>query len=286
MGSPASGSRSTFLLAGILLSISTTAIRPGAAAAGIGSIDGQDIVSIDVIGTNFRIERSDGRLLSNDDLVGAVLAFADGAGGTMEVRIESIAPDPKDRDGDVLLYDFSVRDPATGEWDELCDPDPDGLRRGFPLAGTWSRSGEHIRDPKAFSLTCTAGAQGKCVRFGYKPWKRAPDGTSLWDYHQACTRLLRGDYCGDGTPHTRDGTMIDLYDRFAIQRDEALPGMSFEAAWDAEGAVCVRRPRIPDLISLEMLGRSCPRLAARLGEGCREEELISRPGVLLLDKSF
>src|SRR5262249_52952547 len=136
--------------------------------------------------------------------------------------------------------------------------------------------------PHAFSLTCTSGAQGKCVRFGYKPWKQAPDGTSLWDHHQACTRLLRADYCGDGTAHTRDGTMVDLYDRYAIQAEEPLPGMSFAAAWDAAGAVGVRRPRIPALISLEALARACPRLASRLGEACSEDE----PHALLFDRSF
>ena len=56
-----------------------------------------------------------------------------------------------------------------------------------------------------FSVTCTSGVIGKCVRAGYKPWKTAADGRPMWDYHQACTRLIRADYCGDGRTHTRDG---------------------------------------------------------------------------------
>ena len=28
-------------------------------------------------------------------------------------------------------------------------------------------------------LTCTGGAEGKCVRFGYRPWETLPDGTPM-----------------------------------------------------------------------------------------------------------
>jgi ADYC domain-containing protein len=47
------------------------------------------------------------------------------------------------------------------------------------------------------------------VRFGYKPWREAA-GKPRWDYHQACVRMVRADYAGDGIGHTRDGTLIDL----------------------------------------------------------------------------
>jgi hypothetical protein len=32
---------------------------------------------------------------------------------------------------------------------------------------------------------------GKRVKMGHKPWRTTPDGTSLRDYHQACTRMMR-----------------------------------------------------------------------------------------------
>jgi hypothetical protein len=35
---------------------------------------------------------------------------------------------------------------------------------------------------------------------------------------------------------------------------------SFEAAWNADGAVCVARIRIPENISVERLKAPCPRL--------------------------
>ena len=44
---------------------------------------------------------------------------------------------------------------------------------------------------EGFTLTCATGAQGKCVRFGYKPWKTLSNGVVLADYHQACVRLVR-----------------------------------------------------------------------------------------------
>ena len=70
-------------------------------------------------------------------------------------------------------------------------------------------------DGSTFELVCISGAQGKCARFGYAPWRQAPDGRPMIDWYNACVRLLRGDYCGDGRPFTRDGTPVDIYDRSA-----------------------------------------------------------------------
>jgi hypothetical protein len=32
--------------------------------------------------------------------------------------------------------------------------------------------------------------------------------------------MIRADYCGRGTPHTRDGTLLDLCDKVGINRGE------------------------------------------------------------------
>jgi hypothetical protein len=107
------------------------------------------------------------------------------------------------------------------------------------------------------------------VRFGYKPW-RDTDAEPLWDYHQACVRMVRADYAGDGVGHTRDGTLIDLSDRLGIQRPgDDPPGrtLEFEAAWGPNGAVCVRRTRIPELMTTEELAGRYPQLADRIGAG-------------------
>lgn len=230
-----------------------------------------EVGKVEIVGTAFRITLADGRVLTGAALVGAVLDVADDAGNPLTVRINGHRPDPLDPSGETVLYALSTPDPAApGGWTSLCRPGPDGLALGFPLAGAWTADGRHVAAPGSFGITCTAGAVGKCVRFGYRPWQAGPDGRPLWDLHQACVRLVRADYCGDGLGHTRDGTPIDISDRLGIQVSEATPEMGFEAAFGPEGAVCVRRTRLPDVLDLDRLAATCPRLVGRLGETCTE----------------
>jgi hypothetical protein len=60
--------------------------------------------------------------------------------------------------------------------------------------------------------------------------------------------MARADYCGDGVPHTQNGTPIDMFDGQGIQSPESVPGdgFSFEAGWGPQGAVCVSHPRFRD----------------------------------------
>jgi len=69
----------------------------------------------------------------------------------------------------IWLYAFSPRDPTSGAWQELCRPGPDGLTLAFPLPGYFTDDGSYIADAQKFTITCTGGAIGKCVRFGYRP---------------------------------------------------------------------------------------------------------------------
>ncbi len=106
--------------------------------------------------------------------------------------------------------------PVNGYWD---------YRRGVPGGG------DKIRNDDRFTFACPViGAIGKCVDAGYKPW-------TLESEHEACVRLLRADYCGDGTPHTISGTIINLYDAAGVQED--TEDWSLEAEWDQDGARCV-----------------------------------------------
>jgi hypothetical protein len=243
------------------------------------------IASVETQGTAFAVRLTDGRVLGQQELVGAVLDVSDDRGKSLTVRIDGFAIDPRDPEQEVVLYRLMVLG-EDGTWRELCNPDPAGERWAFPLAGVWTAVSEHQADPRAFNVTCSSGAIGKCVRLGYKPWKQLPDGTALWDYHQACVRMLRADYCGDGQSFTRDGTLIDLYDRLGIQKGEPTPGMRFEAGWGKDGATCVARVRIPEKVMLEELTRRCPeRLAGHVGAGCTEERALQSPTTLLLNKS-
>jgi hypothetical protein len=110
------------------------------------------------------------------------------------------------------------------------------------------------------------------VRFGYKPWREAK-GESLWDYHQACVRMVTADYGGDGIGYTRDGTLIDIFDRLGIQRIEPDPrshALEFEAAWGPDGAICVRHTRVPRVLSIDQLAEHYPHLVGRIGPDCSE----------------
>jgi hypothetical protein len=216
------------------------------------------VVGIEASGTAFRATLSDGSVKQGMEWAGAVLVFKV-KDAVMRIRIASIVPDPTDKTGTVLLHDFRIAD--TGE--PLCSPAPDGTRLGFPLAGRTAKDGRFVEaTPGTFELICTAGGQGKCVRFGYHPWKTAPDDRPMRDYYNACVRMLRADYCGDGHGWTRDGTLVDVWDDHGIQVRDNDAGLSFEAGWASDGAVCVAHSRIPENISVEKLKSYCPRLAA------------------------
>lgn len=228
--------------------------------------------SIEVAGTLFRVTTPDGRLLISPDLTGAILDVADEAGRIITVRIDSVTRDPSDADGDIWLHRFSTPDASGGGWREFCTPGPDGTVAGFPIAGSWTSEGRHERTSVGFAITCTSGAIGKCVRMGYKPWRDAK-GESLWDYHQACVRALRADYGADGTGHTRNGTLVNIFDRLGIQPpepDPRGPALEFEAAWGPDGAVCIRRTRIPELLSTSELAERYPHLAGKIGPDCSQ----------------
>ena len=230
---------------------------------------------VDVDGTQFRVTLRDGRILQSVDLVGAVLGLPSGA----RVRIEAV----EERDG-VWLHTFSAQR-TDGTWANICRLGPDGRRAGFPIAGHATEDGTLAEAaPGVFEITCTAGAQGKCVRFGYRPWETSPDGRSMRPLYNACIRMVRADYGGQGDGTTRDGVLIDIYDDLKIQTAELIDGQDFEAAWTSEGAVCVRHVRVRERVSLEELERRYPRLQGRTGAACTEEFARAR-GALLFNRS-
>lgn len=168
-------------------------------------------------------------------------------GEVQHFRIDAVAPDPRDRDGDVSLYSVSILG-ADARWRPYCLPDADGRRAAIPVQGSWNAAGEpEPTGDELVTFACTSGAIGKCIRFGYKPWKRRGD-VALSPYHAACIRMVRADYCGDNRPHTVDGTQIDIWDDLGIQTREERPGHPelFEAAWSPAGAAYLNVPRWSD----------------------------------------
>jgi hypothetical protein len=124
---------------------------------------------IEVAGTLFHARLPDGRILASPELVGAILDVVDETGRSMTVRIDAVVLDPADREGDVWLHRFSVRDRGTGEWRALCaTPGPDGSLAGFPLAGSWTADGRHLRGD-SFTVTCTAGPSANAYALATSP---------------------------------------------------------------------------------------------------------------------
>lgn len=246
---------------------------------------GPSVVEARVEGTRLEVSLADGRTLSGADLVGAVLTIADAQGDTIQVRIDGAERDREDPRGGRWLYRL-MTPTAGGGWTSFCEPGPKGRRLGFPVAGTTTADGSFDLSETQLSFTCTAGAVAKCIRFGYAPWASSEGGVPLLGYFRACLRMVRADYCGDGQPHTRDGTLINLYDRLGIQVSEPSAELTFEAAWGPEGAVCVRKTRIGAVWTLDALQASCgKRLVERLGPVCSPAAARSLPEALLFNES-
>jgi hypothetical protein len=227
---------------------------------------------LDIEGGEFRLLLEDGRVLQREALVGARVVIDDGAetirvliGGVEEVTASSGKP--------LALYRLLVED-ASGQVQEACQPDARGRRLGMPLL-----------KETGITLTCTSGAEGKCILMGYMPWEESA-GVPMRDLHAACVHMVRADYGGDDRATTRDGTIIDVYDRFGIQQPEAADPMPFEAAWGKNGAVCIAHPRIAQNVTLAELENRYPQLRNRLGpEACSEEAMRRHPDALLFNRS-
>jgi hypothetical protein len=202
---------------------------------------------------------------------GAILEALNDAGVPARLRVEAVEMDPRDQDGDVRLYTLSQLDPVSGSWHSYCSPDAEGRSRAIPVQGSWRVDGSFDAAAGRVTFACTSGAIAKCIRFGYKPWKIV-DGVSLRDHHQACMRMVRADYCGDGRAHTRDGTRIDMWDRLGIQQrtDTSEYPEVFEAAWGPHGAEYVNVPRWSE--DVQALASECP---DRLGQRTSASQRLS-----------
>lgn len=192
--------------------------------------------------------------LKGTTVQGAVLATTDSQGRSVTLKIQDAKLDPQDAEREVYLYTVISQNTQNSQWQNICQPDRDNVAKALALAGQWDTSGNHI-DNQRITFACTNSALAKCVRWGYKPWKTVR-GKSLRDYHQACTRMVRADYCGNGVAHTHDGTEIDIYDRLGIQNRANNSSMKFEAAWNSDGAVAIARTRFPE--TLAQIKRECP----------------------------
>jgi hypothetical protein len=207
---------------------------------------------------------------------------------TVTLRIASITQQPFP-DTDVNLYAIEMWTGVTGtdgivvwSWKPLCGTEGGVPVKSLPLQGAWNYQqgafygGAKISsDANQITFACMNGALGKCGAgkttpnaLGYKPWRTRDEwvyndasytwyrvsGLGIAD-HQACSRMITADYCGDGVPHTISGNPIDAFDRLPDPvnlRSWSEP--QFEATWRPDGArilECERMDEFP-------FGGSCP----------------------------
>jgi hypothetical protein len=184
-------------------------------------------------------------------------------GPTLQLRIEAIREERSSPDSPPiwLLTVRSIQPDGTAK--PLCKPDAEGQELAIPYPDSSA--------PDGYRFTCSSGANGKCLRSGYLPWHSSASGMPLAPFHKACVHLLRADYGGDGSSWTQPGVMVDISDSLGLMTPE--PGLLFEAGWGPDGAVCVARPRLPNVHSLQEIGTSLPRLKKVLGpEHCTESK--------------
>jgi hypothetical protein len=200
-------------------------------------------------------------------------------------RALAVVPGTPLEDPDYLHYFIEVLDEKAGVFVDPCEG-------GYAIAlpGRWnnqrgvSGGGSFTFDTSVFNFACDRTSVQKCAEAAhYKPWHsiqgplrcQDPDDPTTcspaWtraggDALQACTRLVRGDFCGDGTPLTIDGTLIDVYDNFpgdGIEPDlPEHPEWPIEARWDKVGAICIDQTRVTGTINSYIQAHCRDRVAA------------------------
>ncbi len=251
---------------------------------GAGAQADPSAAGIQVRETSLVVVAADGRRLTGPDLTGATMAVSDGWHGKTLIRFDGAE---RDATGLGWLYNIRVQNDADGHWTDFCKPDSVNERLAFAVEGHIDAHGTYLRDPEEFFLTCTSGAVAKCLRLGYLPWKTHPSGVTLESYFTACTRMIRADYCGDGSGHTSNGTPINVFDRLGIQTKDDDVDMHFEAAWGPEGALCVAKTRRSDHLKIERLAEICGgKFAGSLGQDCRLERAGKRSRALIFNDSL
>jgi hypothetical protein len=246
------------------------------------SINGTSVNGTSVNGTNVNGTTLNGTLfvgltiggLSINGLafVGSQLNAHLADGSVAKVRIDDIEASP---DPDIYLYTVKYKDKVDGKWKSICGNGPGGQpRKAIPLHGIWDYSeatptgGSHIDSSSLFTFACEGSTLAKCVNLGYKPWKVVKEcntsgachDVSLSEFHQACVRMVRADYCGDGMSHTTNGISINLWDPFKIQKKKAGTTGQWvsEAEWSPDGAVCIDGYRFHEEAAQGYVELRCP----------------------------
>ena len=215
--------------------------------------DGRPFLAVDVAYANLKGTTAVGDY-KGEDLAGAVFYGKNQrTGSDLKFHISKVHPRPAGAALPGYDYEVLISDSAGASDVPLCA----GANLAVPVPGTWDVYGAFTGWTDRFSFVCPEGVVDKCIRWGYRFWE-----PGYAEFHLACTKMARADYCGRGDSHTLDGTLIDFYDVHGVRglpgyvdRDPASKDMVFEAAWRTKGqAVCLSKLRWSTL----PLGGFCP----------------------------
>jgi hypothetical protein len=169
------------------------------------------------------------------------------------IRVDDIYPD--ENWPDVYYYDMVLAPAGSDDYRPLCNDGLGNAVPAIPMQNYWDEvTGDRIDDPGVVTFACTSGVIAHCAQWGYRPWAEAKrcdtwykdkkgkndcQMVPLADYHQACTRMARADYCGTGEAWTVPGTPIDIYDHLFNQIESPETDWPIEAEWTPDGAYCL-----------------------------------------------
>lgn len=228
------------------------------------TLNGTRLEGMGMAGSVFFAYYKDGRAIAGNMLVGLTIevTVAQPTSEKYYFRIDSFRQDTSSPFPDVFHYGVSVKTTSNPTPRSLCYDESKQPTDLVPVNGmAWDENtGNRIDDPKTFTLACTEGAIEKCMHLGYRPWasqKQCKGGTRgrncptinvpLKDYHQACTRMIRADYCGNGQSWTKDGTLLDVYDYLLPPIQLQEENWQIESRWVPTGAICLTEERHPEL---------------------------------------
>lgn len=224
-----------------------------------------------VEGSTLLVQTDEGEVYGGGALEGTTISFTvqeNEVKTVREVRISDVTPLAKG--SDVMLYDLEIREASKqaadddkkkdkdkqkkdkfGAWEPLCVDSNGDAVPAVLLTDIWDpETGDKVTPAPSDAVTfaCVDAALGKCAVWGYRPWASLDVDTPLADYHQACTRMVRADYCGDGVSHTSEGTTIHVLDQIGIEVLDLDLNFAVEAEWGPDGAACLNpeNTRLPD----------------------------------------
>jgi hypothetical protein len=197
------------------------------------SLNGVSLNGVSLNGTSLAGTRSDTGEALTLPVGGVGFTGLLSNGATIALHVDGAAP-LTGANSDITAYTISYATDA-GTF-PLCD----GANEALALAGTWSTQagvpGGGAYTAADLTFACRGKTIAKCVELGYKQARGYQ--TQL----ESCVRALRGDYCGDGTPYTVTGHLVNLFDSAGVQTDTELLWVP-EAEWTPAGARCISSKR-------------------------------------------